>query len=868
MALDINKHLDRARKSLEKNKLREAVTEYQAVLEEAPAHQEALQALADIYTRLNEPALAAEYYGIQFDRLVETGDGAKASAVFIRFLRTFPQPADRLMRFATLLQKQNRVSESIEQFGNAAELYVKEQRSIEALACYESMALLDPENPQRHIVLGELAEKLRHADMAARSYVRAGQLTLSVGALDEALEYFGRAHVLAPQDRVGALLFGEAKLRKGDAEGAVMLLEPFAATERDANFQALYGEALLRTGRLDAAREVFQAYYSQRPEGFVKLFELAAAYIRAGQDPEAAALLVQTKETMRALRKEVELAANLDRLAANYPQSLPLAEVVAKLYEELNRETKYFDSLVKLFDLYLGADRLKEACDSLDRLVDIDPYDYRNHERIAKLEGKADPGFLQNILARAAKAATVSTRTDGFTGAGREPSENAPGVPEEVRAQQALEDLVVQVEIFLQYSLQSKAVERLERIAELFPGEEDRNERLRALYERANWWPKGAGRKPATRGAAPATAPAAVEAPPPLQPAQQLEAYGVPSAPTAAETHRDLAAIAEINRLMYRQPTPREVLVTTAAEIGKHLRVSRCLVAVGAPGEGAQATAEYAAPGFAALGPQKISGIVGMVTQVTPDSMGGVELQAASLPSLRELGLESALGVMLTDKETQAPSGALLIGDARGRKWKPNESYFLQAVGDQLVMSVNHTRLRSLVRSLAVADEKTGLLNRGAYIDCLLVESNRARAQNTAISLIVVHVDRGGDLLRQHGDAAVDHYIEQLARALSSAIRQTDVAVKYTAWSLAFILPDTSLDNARALGEKLRQLASAVRPSWGTPDLTISAVVAEASSRPGDETEDRVTEWINRAEAGLEDARQRGGDTLVALSTP
>jgi GAF domain-containing protein len=97
-----------------------------------------------------------------------------------------------------------------------------------------------------------------------------------------------------------------------------------------------------------------------------------------------------------------------------------------------------------------------------------------------------------------------------------------------------------------------------------------------------------------------------------------------------------------------------------------------------------------------------------MVTQVTPDSMGGVELQAASLPTLRELGLDSALGVMLTDKETQAPSGALLIGDARGRKWKPNEIYFLQAVGDQLVMSVNHTRLRSLVRSLAVADEKTG----------------------------------------------------------------------------------------------------------------------------------------------------------------
>ena len=121
MAPDISKHLERARRSLEKNKLREAVTEYQAVLEEVPSHQEALQALADIHTRLNEPALAAQYYGAQFDRLLETGDGAKASAIFTRFLRSFPQPPDRLMRYGNLMQKQNHTSEAIDQFAAAAE---------------------------------------------------------------------------------------------------------------------------------------------------------------------------------------------------------------------------------------------------------------------------------------------------------------------------------------------------------------------------------------------------------------------------------------------------------------------------------------------------------------------------------------------------------------------------------------------------------------------------------------------------------------------------------------------------------------------------------------------------------------------------
>jgi len=310
------------------------------------------------------------------------------------------------------------------------------------------------------------------------------------------------------------------------------------------------------------------------------------------------------------------------------------------------------------------------------------------------------------------------------------------------------------------------------------------------------------------------------------------------------------------------------VLATTAAEIGKHLRATRCMVIVGAPGEGAQITAEYTAPGNAGVGTAKIASIPSMIAKIQPDGLGGVDLQVGIVPGLKELGLESALGVMLTDKETQAQSGALLVGDSKTRKWKPNESFFLQAIGDQLVLSVNHTRLRSLVRSLAVTDERTGLLSRGAYLDCMLMESNRARAQSTPLSLIVLQLDHGGELLRQHGDTALDRHIENMAKTLASAIRQTDVAVKYTAWSLAFILPDTSIDNAQALGEKLRALAATVQPSWGATDTTISAIVAEATQRPGDDTEDRVTEWINRAEAGIDEVVQRGGNTLLAVATP
>ena len=711
MAQDITKHLERARKSLEKNKLREAIAEYQAVFEEAPANQEALQALADIYTRLNEPSQAAEYYGIQFDRLVETGDGAKASAVFVRFLRNFPQPSDRLMRYATLLQKQNRTSEAIEQFGIAAELYGKEQRDIDALACFESMALLDPENPQRHIVLGEHAERLRLAELATRSYLRAGQLTLAVGALDEALEYFGRANHLSPQDRAGALLFADAKLRKGDAEGAVILLDPLSANEADPAFLALFGEGLLRTGRLDGAREVFEGYYKQRPESFAKLFELAGAYLRAGQDEKGVAVLVQTKTTMRSLRKDVEFAANVDRLAATYPASLSLAQMVAKLYEELNRETKYFEALMRLFDLYLDAGGCRKRAIRwtgswiliLTTIGITSGYRTRRQGRSCFLaeyfsaRGESGDRFDAHgwIYGRGsgtlAKRGIRARRITRPTGAGR-PNGASRNFPAVFAAEQG-----------------HGAARAL---AELFPGEEERNDRLRALYERANWWPKAAAQGGAETDCS--RGPRSAASPPPAA-APQTSAHewrfwnaggadggGNESGPCRYRGNQPGDV---------RQPTPQEVFATTAAEIGKHLKARRCLVASGAPVKGSQGDGGVFRAGKDGSDAGQISPIASMIAKVSPDAWAELNSRRPDSGVARSWSGNCAR----RDAHGQGNAGAIRRTSRRRRasaQVEPNESFFLQAVGDQLVLSVNHTRLRSLVRSLAVAEEKTGLLSR------------------------------------------------------------------------------------------------------------------------------------------------------------
>jgi diguanylate cyclase (GGDEF)-like protein len=288
------------------------------------------------------------------------------------------------------------------------------------------------------------------------------------------------------------------------------------------------------------------------------------------------------------------------------------------------------------------------------------------------------------------------------------------------------------------------------------------------------------------------------------------------------------------------------------------------MAVIGAPGRPPEIAAEFCGAGLKAAPGAQVVFLLAQMEKAMPDELGGLVVDATEGSILSELGLATALGVNITDKETQAPAGMLIVGHQEPHRWKPNETYFLQAIGDQMLMSVSHTRLRSLVRRMGVSDERTGLLSRSSYVGCLLNEADRARTQGTPLSLAILQMDRGAEMLRQQGEGPLEKFLEQLARSLQPMVRQNDMAVKYTSWALAFILPDTSLTGAQSLIEKLRRAATGVRPPWDSTQITLSAAIVEAVTRPEYDSEDIVTDLINRAEYSVEEARKRGGDLIVA----
>jgi diguanylate cyclase (GGDEF)-like protein len=876
MAADVNKHLDRAKRFLEKNRVEDAIAAYLAVLEGAPQHQEATQALGDLYSRTDQPDQAAVYYGLLFDMLVDPRDENKAVAIYNRFLRSgrVEQPPERIARYAFLQQKQNHAEEAIEQYTKAAEMFTAASRDEDALFCLERIAQLDPENPARQLRLAEAAERISRRALAARAYLRAGQLATAHGEHEDALKLLYRAYVLAPQERSVALLYAEAKLRAGMATEAVVILDPFAGKESDAAFVDAFGKALVRAGQLDRAREILERLLREKNVGTMPLFELADAYAAAGQERKAVDLFLVLKRRMFADKKQNEFALQMDLAGEKNPQSQAVLEFWAALYNELNRESKYFEIMTKLFEVYVRAGNIPKAAETLDKLVDIDPYDPRNQERLEMLRNRVDDSLFKRIAARLARSTSLSagapsglhhSDTGEIVSASQTNSEAG-------REKQTLEDLIVQTEIFLQYSLHNKALDRLQKIGVMFPGEEKRNARLSNLYQLANWWPPGAHRQ--QPGAAQAGTTAPPTAPPPVVTANvpQADSPGATGAGKSgvytAETLRDLSKISEVNQKIFRQQTPRAMLNTAVSEVGSYLRATRSLAVVGAVGRPPELTAEFCAMDLKPAPIAQVVLLLALMEKAEPDELGGLTVESEDGSILAELGLESALGVIITDKETQAPAGMLIVGHARRHKWKPNEAYFLQAIGDQMLMSVSHTRLRSLVRRMGVSDERTGLLSRSSYQSCLLTEADRARTQGTPLALAILQIDRGSDILRQQGESPMERFVEQLARSLQSMLRQNDVAVKYTSWSLAFILPDTTLEGAQHLADKLMRAASGLRPPWNATQITLSAGIVEATAKPEYDSEDIVTDLINRAEFSVEEARKRGGATVIALESP
>ena len=110
--------------------------------------------------------------------------------------------------------------------------------------------------------------------------------------------------------------------------------------------------------------------------------------------------------------------------------------------------------------------------------------------------------------------------------------------------------------------------------------------------------------------------------------------------------------------------------------------------------------------------------------------------------------------------------------------------------------------------ALAVTDCLTGLYNRRYMVSHLDTLMERARESGRPVALLVMDIDHFKDVNDSYGHAVGDEVLKEFAERIKRNVRSIDLAVRYGGEEFVAVLPETDLEAARMVAERLRRNVS------------------------------------------------------------
>lgn len=139
---------------------------------------------------------------------------------------------------------------------------------------------------------------------------------------------------------------------------------------------------------------------------------------------------------------------------------------------------------------------------------------------------------------------------------------------------------------------------------------------------------------------------------------------------------------------------------------------------------------------------------------------------------------------------------------------KPWDNDYLKL---QMIESLQEHRVLEAKRELerlAITDPVTMLRNHRFFQDQLKIEVARALRHGRDLSLIMLDIDHFKLFNDTHGHPTGDKLLRGVAQRLTEAVRNLDTVARYGGEEFAILLPDTPIDRAQLVAERVRQMFS------------------------------------------------------------
>ncbi len=213
--------------------------------------------------------------------------------------------------------------------------------------------------------------------------------------------------------------------------------------------------------------------------------------------------------------------------------------------------------------------------------------------------------------------------------------------------------------------------------------------------------------------------------------------------------------------------------------------------------------------------------------------------------------------------------GVLNITDkSNGRAYDEVDLSLLEIIGPQVALALERAEWQERATEFelkSITDKLTALPNFSYLEERLPEELNRSRRYNHPMSFLMIDIDDFKVYNDKNGHLAGNVALQMTAHCLKEALRSADVAMRYGGEEFCVLLPQTGIDEARTIAERIRQRVR----TWDFPHgksqplgrVTVSIGVSTFS-----ENVDTAEKIMAAADRALYAAKRGGKDRVEFYS--
>jgi diguanylate cyclase (GGDEF)-like protein len=201
------------------------------------------------------------------------------------------------------------------------------------------------------------------------------------------------------------------------------------------------------------------------------------------------------------------------------------------------------------------------------------------------------------------------------------------------------------------------------------------------------------------------------------------------------------------------------------------------------------------------------------------------------------------------------PIGYLTMDSNLVGAYDDQDAGLVQAFADEVAIAIENANLFKQVQHLAITDPLTGMNNRRYFFEAARREFERARRYQSPLSLIMVDIDYFKGVNDTYGHQAGDRVLVAVTGRCREKLREVDICARYGGEEFVFLLPETDLEGARQVAERLCSVVSDTPIEAGEKHIkvTISLGVAEL-----DEDCQDIQALVRRADMAQYVSKARG----------